>query len=180
MDAMATRKRILIIAGPNGAGKTTYANAWLQKGGYRHFVNADLIAKGLSPFDPDAAAVQAGRLMLEKLDELAARGESFAFETTLSGLGYVRRIQEWKKQGYRITLVFLRLQDPEQSVERVAQRVSLGGHNIPPEVARRRFGKGLANFYEVYRNLVHDWALVDNSGENPVMIERSDRYEAQN
>ena len=175
---MTHLKRILIIAGPNGAGKTTYASRYLPQTPYRNFVNADLIAKGLSPFDPDSVAIKAGRLMLETLDELAARGEDFAFETTLSGLGYVSRIREWQSNGYRVTIVFLKLKTADWAVERVAERVAQGGHNIPPDVIRRRFEGGWQKFCEVYRDLCDDWAVVDNSGEDPVIIEWSEKYEA--
>lgn len=174
---MSAPKRILIIAGPNGAGKTTYARACLPNSEYRHFVNADLIASGLSPFDPDAVAIQAGRLMIQRLEELSEEGESFAFETTLSGLAYVEKIQAWKVLGYRIKIVFLMLESAELSIERVAQRVRLGGHNIPAEVVRRRFAAGLKNFREVYQQLSDSWALVENSGEEAVTIDWSEADE---
>lgn len=171
-------KRILIIAGPNGAGKTTYAETYLEEGGYRHFVNADLIAKGISPFDPDAAAVRAGRVMLELLDDLVEQGESFAFETTLSGLTYVAKIRLWKSLEYEVRLLFVQLDSADLAVRRVSNRVREGGHNIPEEVIRRRFEAGIKNFQDVYRDLVDDWILVDNSGESAVIIERKRRDES--
>ncbi len=164
-------KRILIIAGPNGAGKTTFAREFLpNEAACPTFVNADLIAAGLSPFNPDAAAVRAGRLMLTELDALAARGESFAFETTLSGLGYLRRIRGWRQAGYRVELVFVSLPAPETAIDRVAERVALGGHHIPADVIRRRFHAGRENFERLYKPAVDGWAEYDGSRRPPVLI----------
>ncbi|MCU7814145.1 MAG: zeta toxin family protein [Candidatus Thiodiazotropha sp. (ex Rostrolucina anterorostrata)] len=135
------------------------------------FINADLIAAGLSPFSPELAAFKAGRLMLQALDEHAARGDSFAFETTLSGRGYAHRLQTWQRHGYLVTLYYLRLQSPELAIARVAERVRQGGHDIPEPVIRRRFDAGLRYFDSLYRPLVDDWMLFDNSGETPILIE---------
>lgn len=165
-------KRILIIAGPNGAGKTTFARSFLpEEAQCPRFINADLIAAGLSPFAPKEAAVKAGRLMLEEIDESVARGESFAFETTLSGVGYRRHIPRWRELGYHVSLFFLRLPDPETAIARVAMRVSQGGHDIPGDVIRRRFAAGLRNLDAVYKVEVNDWALYDNSGDEPILLE---------
>lgn len=140
------RKRVIIIAGPNGAGKTTFARSFLpDEAGLPRFINADLIAEGLAPFAPESAAVRAGRLMLEELDRYTAAGESFAFETTLAGLGYLQRIRQWREQGYRVSLYFLRLPDADTAIARVAERVRQGGHNIPEPIIRRRFKAGLDN-----------------------------------
>jgi len=166
MAAETRDKRIIIIAGPNGAGKTTFAEANLPR-----FINADLIAAGLSPFTPEAAAVKAGRLMLREIEDCTRRGESFAFETTLSGHGYLRQIRRWQDQGYRVSLYFLKLPDAETAIERVAERVRQGGHDIPKPVIRRRFAAGWANFQNHYRMLVDVWALYDNTGSRPVMLE---------
>lgn len=118
-------KKILILAGPNGAGKTTFARSFLpEEAQCPRFINADLIAAGLSPFAPDAAAVRAGRLMLEEINASAARGESFAFETTLSGVGYRRYIRRWRGLGYHVSLFFLRLPDAGTAIARVAMRAS--------------------------------------------------------
>lgn len=164
-------KRILIIAGPNGAGKTTFAREYLpNEAALPTFVNADLIAAGLSPFDPDAAAVRAGRIMLAEMDALVARGESFAFETTLSGLGYVRRIREWRRVGYRVELVFLSLPSAEAAIRRVANRIVQGGHAVPPDVIRRRFAAGRSNFDRIYKDAVDLWMEYDCSGDIPVQI----------
>lgn len=165
-------KKIIILAGPNGAGKTTFARAFLPaEAQCPRFINADLIAAGLSPFAPEAAAFKAGRLMLKEITESAANDVSFAFETTLSGLVYLRHIDVWKARGYHVSLFFLSLSTVEAAIARVAARVKQGGHNIPEAVIRRRFTAGLHNFTQHYRASVNSWALYDNSGSEPVMIE---------
>ena len=166
-------KEIVIVAGPNGAGKTTFAFSYLDvEARGLAFVNADLIAAGLSPLDPQAAAVKAGRLMLAEIDRLVAEGHSFAFETTLAGRGYLRKIENWQGQGYRVLLLFLSLPTPEEAIRRVALRVSQGGHHIPEDVIRRRFRAGLANLRERYGPVVDGWVLYDNSGLTPVIVEQ--------
>lgn len=163
---------IFIIAGPNGAGKTTFAREYLpNEAATPTFVNADLIAAGLSPFDPDAAAIAAGRLMLARIDAHADRRDDFAFETTLSGKLYARRIRGWRAVGYAVTLIFLRLPDAETAIARVARRVRQGGHDVPADVIRRRFAVGLQNFHQLYRPLVDRWFLYDNTGNTPVLLE---------
>ena len=165
-------KRIIIIAGPNGAGKTTFARSFLPREAQcLRFINADLIAAGLSPFAPEAEAVRAGRLMLEEIAGCVRRGESFAFETTLSGLGYRRRIDQWRSLGYHISLYFLALPEVETAIERVAERVRQGGHNIPEPVIRRRFAAGLHNFNHHYKARASAWALYDSAGPKPVLLE---------
>jgi len=169
---MTKEKKIVIIAGPNGAGKTTFAREFLvREAGCPVFVNADLIAAGLSPFQPEQAAFRAGRLMLAEIRGYTRRGESFAFETTLSGRHYAKMIQEWRKSGYRVRLIFLRLASVEIAMDRVRNRVRQGGHNIEPEIIRRRFHKGLDNFNHLYKNLVSAWVEYDNSGETPSVID---------
>ena len=165
-------KKIIIIDGPNGAGKTLFARSFLPEEAQCHlFINADLIAAGLSPFAPEAAALKAGRLMLEAIAECVRKGESFAFETTLSGHVYLGRIMQWREQGYPVSLFFLRLPDADAAIARVAERVKQGGHNIPESVIRRRFGAGLRNFQEAYKYVVDGWALFDNVGEAPLLLE---------
>jgi len=167
-----TEKRIIIIAGPNGAGKTTFALEYLpNEAGCPLFVNADLIAEGLSPFDPSAAGVRAGRLMLDEIDRHARSGASFAFETTLAGRRYTRLIPRWQGSGYRVHLVFLQLQNEALAIERVAVRVRQGGHDVPTGIIRRRFKQGWRNFQNIYRELVDSWQLYDNSGERAELIE---------
>jgi predicted ABC-type ATPase len=166
--------RVIIIAGPNGAGKTTFAREFLpQEGDCPIFINADLIAAGLSPFAPERAAVLAARLTLKAIAESAARRESFSFETTLSGVGYARQIRGWRESGYRVKLFFLGLPTPEAAVARVAERVSRGGHDIPEAVIRRRFLAGRRLFEAVYKTIVDDWALYDNTGETPILLDSS-------
>ena len=168
---MVARRKILLIAGPNGAGKTTFATEFLpNEADCPSFVNADSIAAGLSPFRPSSVAFRAGRLMIETIHGYAARGESFAFETTLSGLGYTRWIPIWREGGYRVKLLFLRLPTPDMAVARVRQRVSEGGHDVPEAIVRRRYRAGWRNFERVYRDLVDEWAIYDNSGLPPVLL----------
>lgn len=168
----SSRKKIIILAGPNGAGKTTFARAFLPvEAGVPRFINADTIAAGLAAFAPETAALRAGRLMLEEIDLCARRGESFAFETTLSGLTYLRHIAAWRAQGYRVSLYFLSLPNVETAIERVIERVRQGGHDIPQAVIRRRFASGLDNFQRHYKDAVNLWARYDNSGVEPVMLE---------
>ena len=169
-----TPPKIIIIAGPNGAGKTTFAREFLpQEAGCPVFVNADLIAAGLSPFAPERAAIQAGRLMLEAIAQHVARRESFAFETTLSGKAYARQIPQWRQLGYHVELFFLSLPSADVAVQRVAERVRQGGHDIPETTIRRRFVSGRRLFSDVYQPLVDKWVLYDNAGDEPVMMDWS-------
>ena len=165
------RKKILIIAGPNGAGKTTFATEFLPNEAVcPNFVNADLIAAGLSPFEPSSVAFRAGRLVLETIHSYVARGLSFTFETTLSGRSYARLIPLWRQQNYYVKLFFLQLPTPEMAISRVRQRVSQGGHDIPEAVIRRRYDLGWHNFKHIYCHLVDEVALYDNSGGAPVLL----------
>jgi len=162
---MKSSKKIVIIAGPNGAGKTTFAREFLpREAGCPDFINVDLIAAGLSPFDPDRAALRAGRIMLEEIKQRVRAGESFAFETTLSGHNYARAIPRWQEAGYHVKLIFLSLPTADVAIARVAARVAQGGHNVPEEVIRRRFDAGLRNFTDIYRDMADSWILYDNSG----------------
>ena len=165
-------KKIIIIAGPNGAGKTTFARSFLpEEAQCTRFINADLIAAGLSPFAPEAEALKAGRLMLEEIAGCVRRGESFAFETTLAGLSYLARIRQWRAKGYHVSLFFLCLPDAETAIALVAERVRQGGHDIPAEVIRRRFTAGLRNLENTYKSAVDTWAKYDNVGERPTLLE---------
>jgi predicted ABC-type ATPase len=162
------RKRVIIIAGPNGAGKSTFAREFLpNEAGCPVFVNADLIAAGLSPFAPEQAAIRAGRLMLEELDRHFRQRVSFALETTLAGRAYAGMIPRWRAAGYRVQLIFLALPSAEFAIERVAKRILQGGHSIPEATIRRRFAQGWKNFREIYSPLVDAWRLYDNSEEIP-------------
>ena len=170
---MQQAKRILIIAGPNGAGKTTFARSFLlNEADVSIFINADLIAAGLSPLQPESEAMRAGRMMLTMIDDHVRRGDSFAFETTLSGRGYSRMIPQWRELGYRVELHFLRLLTPETAIARVMQRVTEGGHSVPPEVIRRRFHAGWYNFETIYRDSVDDWAVWTTVSNRTILLEK--------
>jgi len=166
-------KQIILIAGPNGAGKTTFANEFLPKEADTvNFINADLIAAGLSPFAPDKVAIEASKLLLLRIDECCKLGESFGLESTLSGKSYLRMIPKWKKQGYIVILHFLQLPSVELAITRVRQRVKHGGHSIPENVIRRRFERGLNNLDD-YKNTVDEWKLWDTSFGKPELIDES-------
>lgn len=158
------KMNLYIIAGCNGAGKTTASFTVLPEMlGCREFVNADEIAAGLSPFNPEGVAIQAGRLMIERVIHLLKEGETFAFETTLATRSYVKLIQQARKRGYFVTLLFFALSTPEQAVARVAKRVTMGGHNIPTDVILRRYDAGLSNLFQLYMPVCDSWSLYDNS-----------------
>jgi len=159
---------VVILAGPNGAGKSTTAPALLKGAlGVAEFVNADVIARGLSAFRPESAALAAGRVMLSRIRQLAEERATFAFESTLASLLPARWIAGLVGRGYRFYLVFLWLPSAEFAVQRVAQRVAAGGHAVPEEVIRRRYGAGLRNFFAAYQPLANRWWMYDNSGAPP-------------
>lgn len=164
--------RCIVIAGPNGAGKTTFAREFLPRDAkITHFVNADLIAGGLSPLHPELAALAAGRLFLTELDRLAKARLNFAFETTLSGLAHLIRLKRWKAAGYRIEILFLRLSSANLALRRVATRVRQGGHHVPRADLLRRFIRGWQKF-PTYRALADAWGVYDNSGPAPILLEQ--------
>lgn len=164
-------KRILILAGPNGAGKTTFAREFLPLyANCRNFVNADLIAEGVSPFSPEAAAFRAGRLMLGEIELLATRSVDLGFETTLSGRTHLNLIRDLKKRRYAAHLFFLWVPTVELALSRVRGRVMKGGHDVPAAVVRRRFERSMRNFFQHYRVLADSWILFDNSGAAPDII----------
>ena len=155
---------VVVIAGPNGAGKSTAAPTILRDlVGIGSFVNADDIARGLSGFDPEAAAVQAGRVMLLRLRELAAQRADFAFETTLASRSFAPWLADLVESGYSFHLVYLWVASPLLSIGRVADRVRAGGHFVPDDVVRRRYVAGLRNFFSLYQPLAETWSLYDNS-----------------
>jgi predicted ABC-type ATPase len=165
-------KKIIIIAGSHGTGKTLFARSFLpEEAACTRFINADLIAAGLSPFAPRGALTRASRLMLEEIHTCARHGESFAFETTLSGLGYVHLIRKWQKLGYRVNLYFLCLTNADIAVARVAERVRQGGHGIPEDIVRRHYMAGLSNFEKYYRKSADAWVAYNNSAEQPLFLE---------
>ncbi|GAA4752168.1 zeta toxin family protein [Flavisolibacter ginsenosidimutans] len=164
---------LYIIAGPNGAGKTTASFTMLpQIFNVREFVNADEIARGLSPFNPESVSFEAGRIMLQRINQLVATRKTFAFETTLSTRFYVRLIEQCRDEGYKIHLIFLWLNSPELAIERVKSRVAKGGHNIPEEVITRRYLKGLQNFVNLFMPICDEWMVADNSDEKPQTVSK--------
>ena len=170
---MKSSRLILIMAGPNGAGKTSFMRNFLPE----HergllFLNADLIAAGISPLAPHLANIRAGKIMLALIREYVTKGRSFAFETTLSGRIFARRIPQWQAQGFGVKLYYLRLPAPETAIARVRLRVLEQGHHVPDSIVRRRFHSGWYNFENVYRDLVNEWELYDNSGNLPTLIDQ--------
>ena len=162
---------VYIIAGPNGSGKTTFATQFLPE--YVHctnFVNADLIAKGLSPFNPAAAAIKAGRLVLQQIDEYSDQNIEFAFETTLSGKSYIPLIKELKSKQYTSHLFFLWVPSAQLSITRIKERVKEGGHHVPSDDVRRRYKRSIVNFFDLYESLVDSWMFFDNSLTTPQLI----------
>ena len=161
---MSKLPKLYIIAGCNGAGKTTASFTILPEIlGCKEFINADEIAKGLSPFQPESVAVQAGRIMLTRMDELLQKGETFAFETTLATKSYKQKIEWAQANGYEVTLLFFWLDSPNIAKKRVAQRVAEGGHNIPLETIERRYYNGIANLFAIYIDMVDICYIFDNS-----------------
>jgi predicted ABC-type ATPase len=159
---------VVALAGPNGAGKSTAGPPLLRRTlGVKLFVNADLIAAGLSVFEPERAALTAGKIMLERLRDLAASRATFAFETTLAGQLYAPWLENLIHSGYSFHLVFFYVPNPEFAAERVKDRVRRGGHDIPEQTIRRRFHGGLRNFFSLYRPLATTWRLYDNSASTP-------------
>lgn len=166
--------RAIIIAGPNGAGKTTLAREYLpNEGGVIQFVNADLIAAGISPFDPSSADMAAGRAMLRRIEELVALRQDFAVETTLSGKWLFRAIRQWREAGYFVQLCFMKVPSAEVAIERIRNRVKQGGHFVPDEIVRRRYLRS-TKLLDEYRNLVDRCVVFDNSGVKLVLVESTD------
>lgn len=164
-------KNVYIIAGSNGSGKTTFARLFLPE--YvkcPNFVNADLIALGLAPFGPRSAAIKAGKLVLGQIQEFAQRGIDFAFETTLSGKSYLSLLSALQEKGYVLHIFFLWVPNPELAIARIKERVVEGGHHVPAEDVRRRFARGIYNFFKFYEPMVDSWMLFDNSQVKPVLI----------
>jgi len=167
---------LYIIAGCNGAGKTTASYTVLPEAlECRIFVNADEIARGLSPFEPEAVAIQAGRIMLQRIDDLIVRGQDFAFETTLSTKSYVQTIEKAQALNYHVTLVYFWLKSPQLAIERVRERVAKGGHHVPNDVVFRRYERGLSNFFNLYLPICDYWMLVNNSMKPPETIAKGNK-----
>jgi predicted ABC-type ATPase len=167
----ARSPKVILLAGPNGAGKSTAAPALLRGLlGVTEFVNADTIARGLSQFAPESVAFHAGRIMLTRLSELAEARADFAFETTLATRSFAPRLRLMAHDGYEIYLAFLSLPNADAAVARVQERVRAGGHSVPDQVIRRRFDRGLNNFFRVYRPLATGWRFYDNSALEPRLV----------
>jgi len=164
-------KNVYVIAGPNGSGKTTFANKFLPYYAQcPNFINADLIAKGLSPFEPRTVAIKAGRLVIEQIDDFVKKYENFAFETTLAGKTYINLFKSLKCKGYRIHLFFLWISNPKLAIARIKERVRNGGHDVPSQDVKRRFYRGIDNLFKIYRPYFDSWMLFDNSGAIPKLI----------
>jgi predicted ABC-type ATPase len=162
---------VYIVAGPNGAGKTTFAREFLPNyADCRNFINADLIAQGISPFSPESAAYRAGKLVLGEIDRFARRRDDFGFETTLSGRSYLRLLRELKDAGYQVSIFFLWLPTAELALSRIRHRVCVGGHDVPELDVRRRFDRSIKNFLTNYRHLADEWILFDNLSVPPLVI----------
>lgn len=162
---------LYVVAGPNGSGKSTFARLFLPDyADCREFVNADLIAAGLSPFNPESLAIQAGRLMIERVETLARERTDFGFETTLSGRSWLPWLDRLRQMGYRLHLFYLWIPSPELALDRIRERVRSGGHSIPEDVVRRRFARGIRNFFQLYAPMVDAWLLFDNSGDSPELV----------
>ena len=167
-------KKCYIIAEPNGAGKTTFANEFLPiEAECLNFINADLIAQGLSPFEPRRMAIKAGKLMIHHINECIGKEVSFAFETTFSGRHYIKKISDWKSKNYEIIIYYLKVPSVEFAIERVKLRVSQGGHNISEVDIRRRFDRSWDNFQKIYKNMADSWIMFDTSGSYPILIDSS-------
>lgn len=157
-------KNLYIISGCNGAGKTTASYTVLPEIlGCKEFVNADEIARGLSPFNPTSVAIEAGRLMLQRIEDLLTRDKSFSIETTLATRSYVNMVRRARSQGYRVSLLYFWLNSPQLAMRRVAERVSKGGHDIPEDTITRRYAAGIRNLFQLFVPLVDYWAVFDNS-----------------
>jgi len=171
---------VIVIAGANGAGKSTLAPFLLRDTfGITEFVNADTIARGLSAFAPENSAFEAGRIMLQRLTELSAKQKNFAFETTLATRFYSRWLKELQAGNYRFHLIFLWLKNSELAIERVRERVRLGGHNVPEEIIKRRYAKGLHNFFHLYKPIADSWQVYNASMIIPQKIAYGDKIQGE-
>ena len=162
---------VYIIAGSNGSGKTTFAAKFLPDyAKCPNFINADLIAQGLSPFSPRNAAIKAGKLVLGQINEFSGKGDSFAFESTLAGKSYVNLFKKLRSKGYKIHLFFLWIPDAELGIARIKDRVKDGGHDVPIQDVKRRFKRSICNFFRLYQSLSDSWMLFNNAGAHPALI----------
>jgi len=163
---VSEKPKVVVIAGPNGAGKSTTAPAIVQQAfAVDEFINADTIARGLSAFAPEHVALAAGRIMLRRIRTLASERVSFAFETTLATRSFKPLLRDMQQSGYELHLIFLWLPNAAMAIDRVAIRVKRGGHSVPPDVIERRYKRGLANFFNLYRPIADSWLMLDNSSD---------------
>ena len=166
-------KNLYIISGCNGAGKTTASYTVLPEVLHcKEFVNADEIAKGLSPFNPESVAIEAGRLMLQRIEDLLSKEESFSIETTLATKSYINLVRRAQEKGYTVRLLFFWLNSPDLALQRIAERVAKGGHNIPEPIVRRRYVAGICNLFHLFMSEVDSWEIYDNSRYPAVQIAR--------
>ena len=167
-------KNVYIIAGPNGSGKTTFANKFFPDYAVcRNFVNADLIAQGLSPFSPRVFAIKAGRIVLEQINEFAESGVDFGFETTLSGKSYANILKKLKVREYKLHLFFLWIPNSQLAIARIKERTLRGGHDVPSKDVRRRFTRSMVNLFRLYQPLLDSWMIFNNSGIIPTLIAKN-------
>lgn len=168
---MSIRPTVYVVAGPNGAGKTTLATRFLPRFvNCPIFLNADLIAAGLSPFDPARESVRAGKLLLERINTLTQERATFGFETTLSGKAYEERLRQMQLSGYRLTVIYLWLSSPDTAIERVANRVGQGGHHVAADDIRRRYYSGLRHFFNIYQQCADQWWLLNATNQTPDLV----------
>ena len=166
-------KNLYIISGCNGAGKTTASYTVLPEVlDCKEFVNADEIARGLSPFNPESVAIEAGRLMLQRIEDLLSKEESFSIETTLATKSYINLVRRAQEKGYTVRLLFFWLNSPELALQRIAERVAKGGHNIPEPIVRRRYVAGICNLFRLFMSEVDSWEIYDNSKYPAIQIAR--------
>jgi predicted ABC-type ATPase len=177
MEKCSKSSNVYVIAGPNGAGKTTFASEFLPDFvTCREFLNADLIAAGLSPFAPEKQNILAGRLLLERIADLSSSRADFGFETTLSGRTYFKLLNDLKEKGYRVTLLYLWLPSADLALERVENRVRQGGHRVPADDVKRRYSAGITNFFQLYRPILDSWHLYDASRLPPHLIAQEEQH----
>lgn len=171
--ALVMSKNLYIISGCNGAGKTTASYTVLPEIlDCREFVNADEIARGLSPFNPESVAIEAGRLMLQRIEDLLAKDETFSIETTLATKSYINLVRRAQDKGYQVNILFFWLRTPELAMQRVAERVANGGHNIPEDIIKRRYVAGIRNLFRLFMSEVDFWDIYDNSKKPRIEIAR--------